>query len=99
MGAHFERHTRPRDDEIRDRVATEFDGVILIPRGAGGTDHCTHAPAAGEAVEPLCQKSLTTSTWYETSLAVYPPGHLDWCENCVVRLFHDRANDETEVHI
>lgn len=91
----FDARSRPREDEIRERITAEFDGTILISRGSANTKRCVHPP--GDDDEPLCRQPLWAAEWYPTSLSVYPPGHITWCNQCLARLFPERANVTVEV--
>lgn len=86
----FDEEKIPHEAQIRALVADEYDSVMLIPRGSCITVHNFHIPTADE--QPLCGKGLKTAEWYATSLAVYPPGHKDWCRQCLARVFPERAN-------
>lgn len=90
----FDDNREPHEFQIRELVETEYDSEMLIPRGSCITVHKFHIPANDEDDEetPLCGKVLQTAEWYATSLAYYPPGHKDWCRQCLARVFPERAN-------
>jgi hypothetical protein len=82
-----ERDQLPSREQIRTTVCEEWDGRVLSRTGRGH-QNVLHVAAGGD---PLCQRMTHDDTWREKSLAVYPPGHRDWCHYCLARLFPDRA--------
>lgn len=93
-GPVFDSLSRPHDAQIRNVVAAEFDGNLLIARGSANTKRRFHVP---DGDEPLCKQHLQTAEWSPTTLTVRPPGHVNWCVQCLAHLFPEKANITVEV--
>lgn len=69
----------PADSRLRDRFPE-----VIISR-SGKHDKVLHVPN-DDGEEPLCGSAIISKGWRRKSVAVYPPGHFEWCDRCKDKL-------------
>lgn len=79
----FTSENYPKRDQIRAVISDDYDGRVLV-RSGNGRKSILHTPQNSH--EPLCELTTHDGTWLEKSLAVFPPGHKDWCKRCLTRM-------------
>lgn len=76
-------HLRQEDLDayVRERVE-----MVLIGSPTK-TDKSLHLPASRDCTESVCRFRSQRDGWRVKAIAVYPPGHVSYCAECVERTF------------
>lgn len=91
---YFNTQQRPQDDEIREYVKQECEGIVLLGGWSGKSNKQTlHIPDGSREIG-CCNRCDERMEWRQKSLSVYPPGSKRWCTVCLAAVFPDRANSE-----